>query len=121
MDHVAHGVKRKRRSAISQGRLRTSVLRQPPALTFDSAALDPWDGRAAWVARFDFPVFQNNRSAGQLSNLRRWYKTGVQAPIVQILGNALGVPRIALAPLQGLDLRWIHQQQSESVFLQYVP
>src|ERR1017187_9819302 len=66
MDHTGRGVKRKRRSAISQGRLRTSVLRQPPALTFDSAALDPWDGRAAWVARFDFPVFQNAQSAGEI-------------------------------------------------------
>src|ERR1035438_10481551 len=49
------------------------------------------------------------------------YKAGVQPVIVQILGDAPRVPLVALAPLQGLDLRRIHQQQPESVPLQYVP
>src|ERR1019366_9345097 len=47
--------------AVAKRRLRTSVFREPPRFAFDNAARSPWE-----VARFDFPVFQNTRSAGEI-------------------------------------------------------
>ena len=57
----------------------------------------------------------------QLADLDWRHETGIQAPILQILGNAPTVSSIALAPGQCFDLRRIHQQQPESLVFQNIP
>ena len=64
------------------------------------------------------PVAQQ---VAQPPNLRRWHETGIQPAVLPELRDPLAIPFVALAPMQGFHLRWIGQQQIESMPLQGVP